>query len=58
MSKEEIERILAGLARAPLGMDTEDEFRISVPGAQEKTALLLKDGKGYARRERRLCRTC
>jgi serine/threonine-protein kinase HipA len=45
VSEEDIERILAGLARAPLGMDMEDEFRISVAGAQEKTALLLKDGK-------------
>lgn len=45
VSEDEIERILAGLARAPLGMDMEDEFRISVAGAQEKTALLLKDGK-------------
>jgi serine/threonine-protein kinase HipA len=45
VSEEEIERILAGLARAPLGMDMEDEFRISVAGAQEKTALLLKDGQ-------------
>ena len=45
VSEEEIERILAGLARAPLGMDMDDEFRISVAGAQEKTALLLKDGK-------------
>ena len=45
VSEEEIERILAGLGRAPLGMDMDDEFRISVAGAQEKTALLLKDGR-------------
>lgn len=45
LSKDEIGNILAGLARAPLGMDMEDEFRISVAGAQEKTALLLKDGR-------------
>lgn len=45
VSEEDIERILAGLARAPLGMDLDDDFRISVAGAQEKTALLLKDGK-------------
>jgi serine/threonine-protein kinase HipA len=36
----DIERILANLARAPLGLNAEDEFRISVAGAQEKTALL------------------
>jgi len=45
VSDEEIEAILANLARAPLGIDTEQEFRISVAGAQEKTALLLHDGR-------------
>ena len=41
----EIEKLLAGLARAPLGMEADEEFRISVAGAQEKTALLRLDGK-------------
>lgn len=45
VSEEEIEKILANLGRAPLGMDADEDFRISVAGAQEKTALLLKDGK-------------
>ena len=36
----EIEQLLANLARAPLGLDREQDFRISVAGAQEKTALL------------------
>ena len=45
VSEAEIERILANLARAPLGMEADEEFRISIAGAQEKTALLLKDGK-------------
>lgn len=45
VSEDEIERILAGLARAPLGMDRENDFRISIAGAQEKTALLKKDGR-------------
>lgn len=40
LSEEDIERILAGLARRPLGMDRDEDFRISVAGAQEKTALL------------------
>lgn len=40
VSDVDIEGILANLARAPLGLDAEDEFRISVAGAQEKTALL------------------
>lgn len=36
-----IGQILANLAEAPLGMDEDDEdFRISIAGAQEKTALL------------------
>jgi serine/threonine-protein kinase HipA len=45
VSDEAIETILANLARAPLGIDTEQEFRISVAGAQEKTALLFHDGR-------------
>src|SRR3546814_11383868 len=36
ISDEEIETLLANLARAPLGIDPEKEFRISVAGAQEK----------------------
>ncbi|AYJ87420.1 type II toxin-antitoxin system HipA family toxin [Sphingomonas paeninsulae] len=40
----EIEAILTNLARAPLGLDTDDDFRISVAGAQEKTALLRHGG--------------
>lgn len=35
-----IERMLNNLAQAPLGLDRDDDFRISVAGAQEKTALL------------------
>lgn len=35
-----IEQLLANLGGAPLGIDPEHEFRISVAGAQEKTALL------------------
>lgn len=45
LSNEEIERTLANLGRAPLGMEGDEEFRISVAGAQEKTALLLQDGR-------------
>ena len=41
----EIEQLLANLARAPLGLDREQDFRISVAGAQEKTALLRFNGK-------------
>lgn len=35
-----IEAMLRNLKRAPLGVDPEHEFRISIAGAQEKTALL------------------
>lgn len=45
VSDAEIEAILASLASAPLGMDKEQEFRISIAGAQEKTALLWHEGK-------------
>ncbi|PVY72790.1 HipA N-terminal domain-containing protein [Pectobacterium versatile] len=45
LSEQQLENILAGyLSDAPLGMiDTEDNFRISIAGAQEKTALLYLD---------------
>ncbi len=42
---EEIEKLLKNLVRAPLGLDREQDFRISVAGAQEKTALLRHKGK-------------
>ncbi|MEM9837657.1 MAG: type II toxin-antitoxin system HipA family toxin [Pseudomonadota bacterium] len=40
-----IARILRNLESAPLGLDDDDEFRISLAGAQEKTALLFHEGK-------------
>lgn len=40
-----IEKLLRGLAQAPLGLSHDDAFRISVAGAQEKTALLRHEGK-------------
>lgn len=40
-----IEKLLGGLAHAPLGLDRDDPFRISVAGAQEKTALLWHEGR-------------
>jgi serine/threonine-protein kinase HipA len=40
-----IEQMLANLAQAPLGIDMEHAFRISVAGAQEKTALLFHGGE-------------
>lgn len=40
VSEVEIGELLASLARSPLGLETDADFRISLAGAQEKTALL------------------
>lgn len=40
-----IERLLDNLAQAPLGLSRDDDFRISVAGTQEKTALLRYRGQ-------------
>ena len=40
ISKGEISALLANLATSPLGIGEDKEFRISIAGAQEKTALL------------------
>lgn len=45
LSDGQIERLLRGLAQAPLGLTRDDEFRISVAGVQEKTALLRLEGQ-------------
>lgn len=45
ISDEEIESLLNNLAHVPLGLDRDHDFRISVAGAQEKTALLFHKGK-------------
>jgi serine/threonine-protein kinase HipA len=45
ISDAEIETLLGNLARAPLGVDPDEGFRISIAGAQEKTALLFHEGR-------------
>lgn len=45
VSDEEIAKIVSDLARSPLGVGEDQEFRISLAGAQEKTALLYWDRK-------------
>ena len=40
VSDKEIAAVLGDLKRTPLGVDESEEFRISLAGAQEKTALL------------------
>lgn len=44
---ETIEKLLKGLIQAPLGLSRDDDFRISVAGAQEKTALLRNNNKWF-----------
>lgn len=46
LSDQEIGAILKDLGRSPLGI-TDDKFRISLAGAQEKTALLRWKGRWY-----------
>lgn len=45
LEEADIAFMLANLARAPLGIDLEKDFRISIAGAQEKTALLRHEGR-------------
>ena len=40
-----IEALLLNLAQTPLGLTRDEDFRISVAGAQEKTALLRHEGR-------------
>lgn len=47
VSDREIALILDNLAIAPLGITQDQSFRISIAGAQEKTALLYRDGRWY-----------
>jgi serine/threonine-protein kinase HipA len=46
-SPEDIAKILNNLSTTPLGASEEDDFRISIAGAQEKTALLYWQDKWY-----------
>ena len=42
-----IAALIDNLASAPLGLGPDEDFRISLAGAQEKTALLRKNGKWF-----------
>lgn len=46
-SDQEIATLLGNLARNPLGIGTDEAFRISLAGAQEKTALLYWKDKWH-----------
>jgi serine/threonine-protein kinase HipA len=47
ISNDEIALIIENLATAPLGISEDGSFRISIAGAQEKTAFLYRNGKWY-----------
>jgi serine/threonine-protein kinase HipA len=49
LDDDDVARLIAGLARAPLGVDAGEDadFRISVAGAQEKTALFRQNGRWF-----------
>jgi serine/threonine-protein kinase HipA len=44
ISNEEIEELIKNLGSAPLGLKKNEDFRISIAGAHEKTALLFWNG--------------
>jgi serine/threonine-protein kinase HipA len=47
VTDDDIAEIIRNLATAPLGMGKDEDFRISIAGAQEKTALLRKGGRWF-----------
>lgn len=47
VTDDDIAAIVNNLAAAPLGMGEDEDFRISIAGAQEKTALLRRDNKWF-----------
>jgi serine/threonine-protein kinase HipA len=47
LNDEAIAGIIGNLARNPLGIEENRDFRISIAGAQEKTALLRRNGHWY-----------
>lgn len=49
LDDDQVAQLIAGLARAPLGLDAGEDadFRISIAGAQEKTALLRQNGRWF-----------
>ncbi|HEV2136119.1 MAG TPA: type II toxin-antitoxin system HipA family toxin [Terracidiphilus sp.] len=47
ISNDRIAQVIGNLATAPLGITEDESFRISIAGAQEKTAFLYRDGEWY-----------
>lgn len=47
VSDDEVSELIRNLAVTPLGVGDDEDFRISIAGAQEKTALLRRDGQWF-----------
>lgn len=47
LESKEMATLLANLRKRPLGLSDDEEFRLSIAGAQEKTALLFYDNKWH-----------
>jgi serine/threonine-protein kinase HipA len=47
VSAADIANIIRNLEKSPLGVDNDESFRISIAGAQEKTALLWREGRWH-----------
>jgi len=47
LSNDDLAELITNLAIAPLGVGGDEDFRISIAGAQEKTALLRRDGEWF-----------
>jgi len=47
VSDDEVADIIRNLPAAPLGVGEDEDFRLSIAGAQEKTALLRREGQWY-----------
>jgi serine/threonine-protein kinase HipA len=47
VSDDEVSELIRNLATSPLGVGEDEDFRISIAGAQEKTALLRHDGQWF-----------
>lgn len=47
ISDDDVAQMINNLKSAPLGLGDDEDFRISIAGAQEKTALLRKDGHWF-----------
>ena len=47
VADDELAELIDNLAVAPLGVGGDEDFRISIAGAQEKTALLRRDGQWF-----------